>query len=167
MRWACSYWGLSAPSTGKAVGASPPSHLACSGGVRRDDRAIRGRLTPKGVVTMKSLMQQLLGLSAPSTGEAGGATPLTLASLVPAVRLSTPSTGISRRSHPPHTSLRSFCRWLSAPSIIGVQHPLHRQSRRSLPAHTSLPSGLLTGSAPPPRALPAEPPPSPSLFRRV
>ena len=47
-------------------------------------------------------------------------------------------------------------------AIIGVQHPLHRQSLRSLPAQTRF-TRFVVGSAPPPQAKPAEPPRSNSL----
>jgi hypothetical protein len=59
----------------------------------------------------------------------------------------------------------SDCIHISA--IIGVQHPLHRQSLRSLPAQDSLTLVSAVGSAPPPQAKPAEPPRLSLAYARV
>ncbi len=98
-----------------------------------------------------------MGLSAPSTGKAAGASPLKLASLVIAVG-SAPPPPAKPPEPPPSNSLRS--------SLPLAQRPLHRQSRRSLPLKLAS-LVIAVGSAPPPPAKPPEPPhPSilPSLY---
>ena len=114
-----------------------------------------------------------MGFSTPSTGQAGGASPLntrfarfavgsappppakpaepprsTLASLVlPLVQH--PLHWHCRRSLPAQHSLRSFCRWFSTPST--------GQACGASPLNTRF-ARFAVGSAPPPLALPAEPP---------
>ena len=86
---------------------------------------------------------------------------------------------VAKPPEPPRSSsLRSSCRWLSAPSsgkatgasplklaslvVPMAQRPLQWQSHRSLPAQARF-ARRADGSAPPPVAKPAEPPRSSSL----
>ena len=102
----------------------------------------RGRVAVDGetkALAVDTARAPLLGFSAPSTGKAGRASPLNLASLVHCSGSAPPRP--AKPAEPPRsTSLRS-CTAL-------VQHPLDRQSRPSLARSTSLRSQIVRSPYP-------------------